>query len=149
VLQACADPRGEHHGTWLGAAMRSAYANLFRAGICHSLEVWRDGVLVGGIYGLALGRCFFGESMFSRVDDGSKLALHALCRQLAAWDYPLLDCQVASPHLLRLGARLLPRARFLAQLRAAVAQPGRSGRWCFDLPMPGDPRHLPREEATA
>jgi leucyl/phenylalanyl-tRNA--protein transferase len=92
---------------------------------------------------VALGRAFYGESMFSRADDGSKIALHYLCRQLAAWKFELMDCQISSPHLTTLGAVELPREAFLARLRHALALPGRPGRWRFDLDVPAAGEHLP------
>ena len=143
VLNACGGPRRSGHGTWLGPEMKRAYRQLFFAGFCHSIEVWRQGRLIGGLYGVALGRAFFGESMFSAATDGSKIAIYALCRQMQAWDYALLDCQIASDHLQRLGAREIPRSRFLTLLQRAVSEPGRTGRWRFDVALPGDRAHLP------
>jgi leucyl/phenylalanyl-tRNA--protein transferase len=109
--------------------MQAAYGALHRAGYAHSIEVWRGSDLVGGIYGLALGRMFFGESMFSRESDTSKLALVALCHQLCAWDFGLLDCQVPNPHLQSMGAVTLSRQDFEDRLHALVAQPGLPGSW--------------------
>jgi len=142
VLEACSAPRARGRGTWLGPEMKQAYQALHERGHAHSVEIWRDGALVGGLYGVALGRAFYGESMFSAADDGSKLAMHYLCRQLAAWDFALMDCQIASPHLATLGAVELPRERFLAVLREAVARNG-PARWQFDLEVPAAPAHLP------
>ena len=144
VLAACAGPRQRSRGTWLGSDMRLAYQELFRRGYSHTVEVWRQGELVGGLYGVALGRAFFGESMFSRADDASKIALHWLCEQLRAWDFQLIDCQVSSPHLLTLGAVEVSRERFLNLLRPAVALPGRTGAWRFDIASPAPRPHLPR-----
>ena len=142
VLEACSAPRSRGRGTWLGPEMKHAYLALHERGHAHSIEVWQQGRLVGGLYGVALGRAFYGESMFSAIDDGSKIALHYLCRQLAAWEFPLLDCQIASPHLATLGAVELPREQFLAVLREAVAQPG-PAQWRFDIDAPAAPAHLP------
>lgn len=130
VMHACAAPRAGHQGTWITDAMLDAYTHLHELGHAHSLEV-RDstGALVGGIYGVALGRMFFGESMFSACSNGSKVALLALCAGLARWGFPLLDAQMATPHLSSLGAFELPRARFCAQVAALCAQPGREGSW--------------------
>lgn len=132
VMRACASipRRGQDGGTWIGAGMLAAYLELHRLGHAHSIEV-RDaaGVLVGGLYGVAIGRMFFGESMFSAESGGSKLALAALLRTLDRWDWPLLDAQVENPHLLSLGARLLPRAEFTARVAALVERPGRVGPW--------------------
>jgi leucyl/phenylalanyl-tRNA---protein transferase len=123
--------------------MKHAYQDLHERGHAQSVEVWQQGELVGGVYGVSLGRVFYGESMFSRADDASKIALCYLCRQLRAWAYELLDCQIASAHLATLGAVEVPRERFLALVRNAVAQPGQGGRWRFDLPVPSAPEHLP------
>lgn len=130
VMSACADaPRGGEYGTWIGIEMQEAYCELHRLGHAHSVEVWSGERLVGGIYGVAIGRMFFGESMFSAESGGSKVALAGLLQALAAWDWPLLDAQVESPHLLSLGARRLPRAEFLARIGQLVQQPGRECSW--------------------
>lgn len=142
VLESCSAPRSRGRGTWLGHEMKQAYLALHQRGHAHSIEVWRDRALVGGLYGVSLGRVFYGESMFSAVDDGSKIALYYLCRQLAAWDFALLDCQISSPHLSSLGASELPRERFLAALHAAVAQNG-PPHWRFDVDVPAAAEHLP------
>lgn len=133
VIHACAMDRKGQRGTWLCPEMITAYIRLHHEGWAHSAEVWRQGKLVGGIYGLALGHAFFGESMFSHASNGSKLALVWLARQLAAWDFTLLDGQVGSPHLYTLGAVDLPRSGFLRELKHALAQPDRQGRWHFEL----------------
>lgn len=143
VLEACAGGRAKSRGTWLGADMRRAYALLHLNGYCHSVEIWQRGQLVGGLYGVALGRAFFGESMFSRADDASKLAFHHLCAQLQAWHYEIIDCQVSSAHLATLGAREIAREEFLHLLYNAVAQNGNPGAWSFDVPVPQSPAHLP------
>ena len=134
VMQACAGarPNQPEGGTWISPAMQSAYAELYRLGHAHSVEIWMDGALAGGLYGVALGRVFFGESMFSRVTDGSKLALACLARQLDAWEFGLLDCQVYSPHLESLGAVELPRALFLEMLTEHCAEPAPPLPWRFD-----------------
>jgi leucyl/phenylalanyl-tRNA--protein transferase len=119
VIDACSAHRDrDGGGTWITAEMREAYLRLHTQGIAHSIETWQDGALVGGFYGLRLGRCFFGESMFSRVSDASKVALSALVRAAAPLGIDLIDCQLASHHLHSLGATTLPRAEFLARLRA-------------------------------
>lgn len=125
VMRCCATARKPWSGTWITPSMMAAYRELHRLGWAHSVEVWQDGELAGGVYGVAMGRVFFGESMFSRVADASKIALLALCRELLRRGFLLLDCQVSSPHLLSLGAEELPRERFLAELRAACTPPGR------------------------
>ena len=112
VMAACAEPRAGESGTWITQDMIHSYAVLHEWGVAHSLEVWEDDELAGGIYGLALGSIFFGESMFSRRTDGSKLALVALCRLLHRWGFALLDCQVGNPHLFRMGAQEISRAGF-------------------------------------
>lgn len=142
VLDACAGPRRSGRGTWLGPEMRAAYIELHRRGLAHSVEVWREQRLVGGLYGVALGRMFFGESMFSAVPDSSKLALVHLAAQLADWGFPLIDCQVSSPHLLRLGATTLSREAFREASRQAQ-QLVAPTRWQFDVRHSGDAAHGP------
>jgi len=117
VIAACAEKRADNAGTWISDDMRVAYIRLHERGVAHSVEVWKDDKLVGGIYGLALGSVFFGESMFSRVTDASKVALVALCQQLQQWNYSLLDCQISNPHLNSMGAEELSRTEFKRQLR--------------------------------
>lgn len=116
VVRACAGPRRDALGTWITDEMFEAYCDLHRLGYAHSVEVWRDDVLVGGIYGVAIGRAFFGESMFSHVSNASKVALVHLAGQLARWDYGLIDCQVETAHLLSMGATNISRAAFQALL---------------------------------
>lgn len=125
VMRACAAPREGDDGTWITADMLAAYEHLHRLGHAHSIEVWDGDALVGGLYGVALGRMFFGESMFSAATNGSKVALLGLCRCLDAWGFPLLDAQVASPHLATLGSLDMPRAAFVARVAelAALAPP--------------------------
>lgn len=145
VLRACSGARTKSRGTWLGAEMRDAYGELHARGYAHSVEMWRGGELIGGLYGVALGRVFFGESMFSRADDASKIALYWLCEQLRAWGFELIDCQVGSAHLKSLGAQDVSRERFLNLLRAAVAMPPRTGPWHFDLPVPAARTQFPMQ----
>lgn len=116
VIAACAEPRPDQMGTWITPDMQRAYIELNAAGWAHSVEVWQNDRLVGGIYGIGSGQAFFGESMFSREKNASKAAIAALCQQLEAQGIALLDCQVVSPHLLTLGARLMPRQAFSQQL---------------------------------
>ncbi len=132
VMRACAAPRDEHGGSWISPAMGAAYNRLFEAGYAHSVESWRDGELLGGLYGVAIGRMFYGESMFSRAADASKVALLRLCRQLARWDFGMIDCQMETSHLASLGAQPVPRAEFVAQLAELVNLPHRPGPWIFD-----------------
>lgn len=129
VMQACAEPRHDDGGTWITDDMLMAYARLHAEGHAHSLEVYEGDALVGGIYGIAIGRMFFGESMFSRRDHASKVALLSLCRGLAANGFPLLDAQVCSNHLMTLGARAMSRADFKSQIDRLCALPGTAGNW--------------------
>ena len=128
VLAACAAPRRTQRGTWITTEMSAAYRRLHRRGWAHSVEVWDEDRLIGGVYGLAIGAVFFGESMFSSEADASKLALLALCQVMVRHGFTLLDCQVASPHLFSMGAELIPRPEFVALLaRHSVAR--RFGDW--------------------
>lgn len=125
VIAACAEaPRPGQDGTWIVPEMIRAYVDMHRLGHAHSVEVFDGQTLVGGIYGIAIGRMFYGESMFSAASGGSKAALAALARRLHGWGWPLLDAQVENPHLLSLGAQSLPRARFLDQAAALAAAEG-------------------------
>ncbi len=137
VIAACATtPRDGQNGTWITAEMESAYVRLHEEGYAHSVECWEDEWLVGGLYGVSLGRCFFGESMFSRRPNSSKLALWALCEQLRRWAFTLLDCQIHTDHLASLGARDVARKRFLRLLAEAMQADTRRGRWQFDADLP-------------
>jgi len=117
VISACAEPRADAGGTWITEDMQAAYCEFHRVGFSHSVEVWSEDELVGGLYGVAIGRVFFGESMFSRVSDASKVALVYLSQQLQDWGFELIDCQVSNPHLRSLGARDIPRTEFQEQLK--------------------------------
>jgi leucyl/phenylalanyl-tRNA---protein transferase len=132
VMNACAAPRLGQHGTWITPEMIGAYHALHRAGIAHSVEVWADGALAGGLYGVAVGRMFYGESMFSRMTDSSKIALAHLARQLERWQYGLIDCQMHTEHLATLGARSMPRVQFMRKLEELVNYPASPGKWRFD-----------------
>jgi len=134
TVEGCAATRRKDSGaeTWITDGMRDAYVRLFELGHAHSAEAWREGKLAGGLYGVALGGVFFGESMFHRETDASKVALVLLVRQLARWGFRLVDCQLETPHLKSLGARTVPRKRFLAELAAAIDLPNRPGPWRFD-----------------
>ncbi len=134
VMQACAAPRSKDPaaGTWITAAMIEAYTELHRLGHAHSVETWRGAELVGGLYGVALGGAFFGESMFARATDASKVAFVRLVRQLARWGYTLIDCQQYTGHLARFGAKAIPRREFLHRLALALTLPDRPGRWMFE-----------------
>jgi leucyl/phenylalanyl-tRNA--protein transferase len=120
VIEGCRRPRRGESGTWISAEMAAAYGALHRAGFAHSVEAWLEGDLVGGLYGVALGRAFFGESMFTRVSNASKVALVALARQLEQWGFGVIDCQMNTAHLASFGAREIPRAEFTRRLRELV-----------------------------
>ena len=129
VIKACAGPRKGERGTWLGKDMLGAYLALHRQGHAHSFETWRDGKLVGGLYGVSIGRMFYGESMFSHATDASKVALVALVEELRARGFPLIDCQQRTPLLASLGAREIPRRQFLRRVAALVHYPETPGIW--------------------
>ncbi len=116
VIEACSDPRKDHTGTWITEEMKQAYILLHRIGFAHSVECWEDDTLVGGLYGVSMGKVFFGESMFSRRTDASKIGFAHLVEQLKAWGFGLIDCQVHSGHLASLGAEDIPRESFLELL---------------------------------
>ncbi|MEX0975808.1 MAG: leucyl/phenylalanyl-tRNA--protein transferase [Woeseia sp.] len=129
VINACARPRVSAPGTWITAGMIEAYMTLHREGWAHSVEVWHGHSLVGGIYGLAIGKVFFGESMFSGANNASKVALLALCGHLAEQEFALIDCQMPTPHLLGLGAQLMPRDEFVELLQNACVPAIRFRQW--------------------
>jgi leucyl/phenylalanyl-tRNA---protein transferase len=131
VLEGCAGPRPEQPGTWLGPEMRTAYVRLHKLGFAHSIETWFEGRMVGGLYGMAIGRMFYGESMFSRMTDASKVALVALVSELLARDFPLIDCQMNTRHLASLGAREIMRSEFLREVAALVNYDAPPGVWQF------------------
>lgn len=132
VMQACAKPRRERPGTWIHVEMISAYATLHEMGFAHSVEVWIGGELMGGLYGVALGRMFFGESMFSRASDASKIAFVYLVIHLERQGFRMIDCQMKTTHLASLGAREIPRKEFSQKLKELVNYPERVEKWCFD-----------------
>ena len=134
VIEACAAPRDGHGGTWITPAMIEAYTRLHRFGYAHSVEAWVDGQLAGGLYGVAIGRMFFGESMFARARDASKVALFHLVEILKQRDMPLIDCQQQTPHLASLGARLIPRRAFAEALARLVNSPQPAGAWSIAAP---------------
>jgi len=132
VMTACAAPRGVDQGTWITPEMHRAYCRLHRLGHAHSLEVWHEGQLAGGLYGVAVGRVFYGESMFSLISDASKVALVLLAAQLRRWDFALIDCQVRTEHLARMGAVDISRGVFLELLQRYCPLPGQAGPWRLD-----------------
>jgi leucyl/phenylalanyl-tRNA--protein transferase len=130
VVQHCADVRlKKDEGTWIVKDMMDAYCRLHESGFAHSVEAWHQGELVGGLYGVSLGRCFFGESMFTRISNASNVALVKLVEYLNAFSFDMIDCQVTTDHLIRFGAREVSRARFLAQLKKSLETPTKKGKW--------------------
>jgi len=129
VVEACAAPRPGQSGTWIVPTMIDAYTRLFQLGHAHSVEVWDGDRLVGGVYGIAVGRLFCGESMFSRESGGSRVALTALAQLLRQWDFPVIDAQVTNPHLLQMGAVEYPRPEFLRMVAQLAHLPGQPGSW--------------------
>ena len=132
VMEGCAEPRDDEAGTWITAEMVEAYTRLATLGFAHSVEVWSDGDLVGGLYGVAIGRMFYGESMFSRCTDASKVALTTLVSQLERWGFEMIDCQMATGHLASLGACEIPRAKFLETLQRLAKLPPLKSPWTLD-----------------
>jgi leucyl/phenylalanyl-tRNA--protein transferase len=131
VMRACAAPRDDQGGTWITDDMVAAYSDLHVRGIAHSVETWIDGKLAGGLYGVAIGRMFYGESMFTRATDASKIALAHLTRQLQRWNFGLIDCQMNTAHLASLGAREIARDDFIRRLKVLVdCDPPQA--WQFD-----------------
>jgi leucyl/phenylalanyl-tRNA--protein transferase len=130
VIAQCAQSRLEKdEGTWILQEMIEAFCKLHEYGFAHSVEAWFQGELAGGLYGVSLGRSFFGESMFTKVSNASKVALVALVDYLKSESFQLIDCQVPTPHLIRLGAREVPRRRFLKELKRSLAFKTLRGRW--------------------
>ena len=135
VIEGCAAPRNDDEGTWITGDMQNAYTALHNLGFAHSVEVWQNGVLVGGLYGVAIGKQFFGESMFSKVSNASKAALSTLAQQLQRWGFAMIDCQVANPHLESLGAVEIARSDFLRRIAVACSQPHAQNRWTLDMDL--------------
>ena len=132
VIRACAAPRSGQLGTWITEDMIAAYGALHRHGMGHSVETWIDNELAGGLYGVAIGGMFYGESMFAHASDASKIALAHLVRQLARWNYGMIDCQMQTAHLASFGAREIPRAEFMRRLKELVNYAAGPGKWRFD-----------------
>lgn len=132
VMHQCSRPEKGPDASWISDDIIDAYTSLHHLGFAHSIEVWENDELAGGLYGLAFGRCFFGESMFSARTNGSKIALTALCQQLKRWNYAILDCQVENPHLRSLGATLIDRRDFLSILDTMIDQAPAHTQWIFD-----------------
>jgi len=131
VIRACGGARRNASGTWITPHMRAAYEDLHRSGYAHSVEVWHDAELVGGLYGVSLGRMFFGESMFSHASDASKVAFFNLQDRLHAWQFELIDCQIMNPHLASLGVSEVSRSHFLRLLDRLDPNETRCGLWCL------------------
>lgn len=139
VIAACAKLRLQNgQGTWITQAMREAYTRLNEQGLAHSLECWHQGNLVGGLYGVSLGRAFFGESMFSRESNASKVALVALAGLARSLQIQFIDCQMPTTHLLSMGAREIPRSEFLIQLQEALKYPTLQGSWVLTESSDGE-----------
>lgn len=137
VINACAHSRtSADEGTWIVEEMVDAYCDLHESGFAHSVEAWQADRLAGGLYGVSLGRCFFGESMFTHISNASKVAFVALVKHLQALNFDLIDCQVSTPHLLRFGAREIPRARYLNELKKSLKPATLKGRWSLAAPWP-------------
>ena len=135
VIAECAQVRLKNHeGTWIVPEMSAAYCRLHELGYAHSVETWRQGELVGGLYGVALGSVFYGESMFTKRSDASKVALVHLVHLLRSRHFEMIDCQLTTRHLLSLGAREIPRREFLRRLATAVKAPHQAGSWAHRLP---------------
>ncbi len=132
VISACAQPRDGADGTWITQEIREAYCHMHHLGYAHSVETWMDGKLCGGLYGMAIGRAFYGESMFSRATDASKIALAHLARLLERKGYAVIDCQMTTPHLASLGAREISRAQFVEGLAVWTTDGEEPGRWPAD-----------------
>ena len=132
VVNGCAEPRPDGEGTWITSAIADAYGDLHRTGHAHSIETWIDDDLVGGLYGVTIGRMFYGESMFMRERDASKVALAFLVRQLSRWKFDMIDCQMSTTHLASLGAREIPRREFLARLDVLTGLPAVPVPWQLD-----------------
>ena len=137
VMRGCAGPRADGDGTWITAAITRSYTALHRMGHAHSIETWRDGLLVGGLYGVSIGRMFFGESMFARESDASKVALACLARQLERWGFSMIDCQMSTAHLATLGAREIPRRDFVRRVQLLSAKPPVKAPWTLDPDLIG------------
>lgn len=131
VIEKCAAPRTGASTTWIQPQMVEAYCALFEAGFAHSFETWMDGELVGGLYGVSLGRMFYGESMYSTQKDASKLAFVAMARHLGTHGVAMIDCQMYTPHLASLGACLIPRKHFMAKLTEQIHLPETENLWTY------------------
>jgi leucyl/phenylalanyl-tRNA--protein transferase len=133
VINQCAQIRLKNNqGTWIVEDMIDAYCKLHESGFAHSVEAWYQGELAGGLYGVSLGNCFFGESMFTRISNASNVALVKLVEYLNKLSFDMIDCQLTTEHLLRFGAKEIPRAAFLNQLEESIKASTKKGKWCFE-----------------
>lgn len=131
VMQECAAPRDVDGGSWIGPEIIDGYCGLHQLGYAHSIETWIDGELVGGLYGVAIGRMFYGESMFTRRSDASKIAFVHLVQKLQQWGFGMIDCQMFTQHLSSFGAQLIPRQQFAAKLKELIHQENQFGPWQY------------------
>ena len=129
TIESCANLNGRHNKTWITEEMQEAYIRLHEEGFAHSFEIWSEEHLIGGLYGLSLGHAFFGESMFHREKDASKLAMYHLCQTLSFWQFDFIDCQLPTAHLESLGAESISRKDFLQKLKLALQHETRKGKW--------------------
>ncbi|MBF0278913.1 MAG: leucyl/phenylalanyl-tRNA--protein transferase [SAR324 cluster bacterium] len=134
VIEECGGPRRSGQGTWITEAIKESYTKLHELGYAHSVECWFEKELVGGLYGVSIGKCFFGESMFAKKTDASKVAFVSLVEQMKIWGVEMIDCQVTSDHLLSLGAHEIPRKEFLERLKNAVQKQSPPKNWMFGTP---------------
>jgi len=133
VITQCAKIRLQNNeGTWIVKDMIDAYCKLHESGFVHSVETWYQGELAGGLYGVSLGKCFFGESMFTRISNASNIALVKLVEYLNTLSFDMIDCQLTTKHLLRFGAKEIPRVSFLNQLEESLKAPTKRGKWCYE-----------------
>lgn len=132
VIHGCATYPDRTNNTWISKDMIDVYSTLHQLGYVHSFEVWQNELLVGGLYGLSLGRAFFGESMFHITTDASKLALHYLCQIMASWGFDFIDCQMPTTHLMTLGAKIISRGHFLHLLNTSLQHPDKIGSWAIN-----------------
>ena len=134
VIKACATYPNRENNTWITQEMISAYTSLHQMGYAHSFEVWDEEQLVGGLYGISLGRAFFGESMFHTSRDASKIALYFLCNTMSSWNFDFIDCQMPTGHLISLGAKVISRKHFLHSLHLSLQNPDKVGLWSGPMP---------------
>lgn len=135
VITSCASCPDRLNNTWISEEMIEAYTDLHRMGYAHSCELWQENKLIGGLYGLSLGRIFFGESMFHKITDASKIAFYYLCKNMVAWNFDFIDCQIPTNHLQKLGAKIISRKEFLHILNKSLEHPTKKGTWNASFPL--------------